>query len=194
MQVIFHQTCFGTEVSLLDEFAARIYEELDYNKVIQFPSPFSLNMGPFKGFIMKYIASIYIYIYWLVVSNLNFISTIYGMSSFPLTFNFPRWLEPPSSIYDTLIYTILRYLIVIVLCWIPKETNIQDDPILSHDFVWGWGLLIDIWRGKGLQWRQIEGWFTQFSFRGAGVHDGKGRFLKLEIDAQPKLVELLVIR
>ena len=54
VQVIFHQTCFGTEVSLLDEFSARIYEELDYNKVIQFPSPFSLNMGPFKGFIMKY--------------------------------------------------------------------------------------------------------------------------------------------
>ena len=47
---------------------------------------------------------IYIYrvmilmVYWLVVSNMNFIfHFIYGMSSFPLTNSyFSRWLKPPT--------------------------------------------------------------------------------------------------
>ena len=32
--MIFHRKSADSEVSLLDEFAARIYEELDYNKVL----------------------------------------------------------------------------------------------------------------------------------------------------------------
>jgi hypothetical protein len=32
-------------------------------------------------------------IYWLVVSNMNFISMIYGMSSFPLTFIFFKMVK-----------------------------------------------------------------------------------------------------
>ena len=46
---------------------------------------------------------IYIYIYWLVVSNIFLFSIIYGMSSFPLTFIFFRGVgQPPTSIYSQL--------------------------------------------------------------------------------------------
>ena len=63
--------------------------------------------------VRKFGAMIYIYIYCLVVSSMNFIfHFISGMSSFPLTNSyFSRWLKPPTT------YIYINITILIIICF-----------------------------------------------------------------------------